>query len=367
MLYKKLLPIVFFCCYSYCLLADGIAVDTAIYSQTFCSNQLVIINDHVYSPFNPEGLEVIPGGGFNGADSIFLVKLAFKAPAERNFNTTICEGDTIFVNNRAYHLGHYKDTEIFENGAVNGCDSIVYVTVEFDSQPFSYLFDTLCEYETLEVNGTVYDKDNNTGLEILKNGAASGCDSLVYVSLHFRQSWVYLGEDRSLVEGDSVCLQLTSRYDAQDIAWTPPPPCGDPSCASFCIEQIAGGLTYTVIFTDIYGCTSTDDVRINVSSNHLVYGPNIFTPGAAAPNDRFFLRADPGVTKVNRLVIFDRWGEPVFEQHDIPNDDSAYDSGWDGTWKNRALENGVYGWWAELESFQGRRFIKTGDVAILKP
>ena len=98
----------------------------------------------------------------------------------------------------------------------------------------------------------------------------------------------------------------------------------------------------------------------------MVYGPNVFGPGQDAPNDRFFLRADRGVTKVVRMVIFDRWGEPVFEQQNVPNDDSAYDSGWDGTRKNKALEPGVYGWWAELENFQGRRFVRTGDVAIVK-
>lgn len=361
---KLLLPIIVCCAFS--AYGSEMVLDTGLYKQTFCSNQIVIINNHIYSPLNPNGIEVIPGGAYDGTDSVFYVNLSFQLPVERYFSTMICEGDTIFINNRAYHTGHFMDTEIFENAASNGCDSIVYVNITFQAQPFSYLTDTLCEYESVIINGNTYDIDNNSGLEILKNASFIGCDSLVYISLYFRQSWVYLGEDRSLVEGDSVCVLVNSRFEPSDIQWTPNVSCLDPFCGSFCIDPITESLKYSVIFTDIYGCTSTDDIQINVSDNHLVYGGNVFSPGQGYPNDRFFLQADRGVVKINKLVVFDRWGEPVFEQTNMPNSYAGYDIGWDGTWKGRALPPDVYGWWAELENFQGRKFIRSGDITLLR-
>ena len=346
--------------------AASMVADTAVYARTFCSNQIVIVNNHLYSPLNPTGIEVIPGGAANGMDSIFLVQLTFNAPVETFFSATICEGDTLYINNSPYHQGHFSDTEIFENGSENGCDSIVHVDINFRVQPFSYLIDTLCMGESIMVNGTEYNRDNNSGLEVIQSAAIAGCDSLVYVRVFFRQPWVDLGEDRSVIQGDTVCITALSRFPAESVVWQPEPICADPLCTSFCTSLLSESQTYQIQFTDVYGCVSTDEIKIAVRDEHQVYGPNIFRPGEAAPNDRFFIRADDGVLFIRQLMVYDRWGEPVFQAHDIPNDDSAYQQGWDGRWHNRDLPAGVYTWWAELENFTGRRFLRSGDVGLAR-
>lgn len=351
-----------------CRLSAMVAAgDTAVYTQTFCSNQIIIINNHVYGPFNPEGLEVIPGGGWNGMDSIFRVVLTFAQAVETDYNVTICEGDSIEINNKIYHQGFYEGTEVFENAASNGCDSIVHIQLSFIPAPFSNLVDTLCADAFVLVNGTRYDMDNRSGLEIIQGGAASGCDSLVYVSLFFREQWVYIGADTVVVQGDSLCIALSARFDPALVEWNPLPPCADPECVEFCTGRLLAPAKYSVIYTDLYGCTSTDEITINIDNNHKVYGPNVFTPRSDRPNNRFFIGADNGVVNIRQLVVFDRWGEIVFRETDIPNSPpAAYNQGWDGTIRGKFAFSDVYGWWAELETYSGERFIRSGDVTLIK-
>lgn len=342
------------------------AGDTAVYSHTYCSHQVVIINGHLYGPFNPTGLEVIPGGATGGMDSIFWVQLQFLEPVEVDYTATLCEGDTLWVNQSAYHNTHYQGQEVVENGAANGCDSIINVLIHFIPSPYYTLSDTLCAGTHLNINGHQYDENNRSGLEILDGASYTGCDSLVYISLFFRQAWVYAGPDRTLVQGDTVCIALQSRYTPESITWTPQPEqCTGALCEMFCTPLLSESQTYRVTLTDNYGCVSTDEVHITVSDRHRVFAPNVFLAGAGAPNDRFFLSADPGVLQVVSLQIFNRWGEPVFEKHQIPLL-SAYSEGWDGAWKGKDAPTGVYLWQAELENFLGKRFTRTGNVTLLR-
>ncbi|TNE62288.1 MAG: hypothetical protein EP344_05185, partial [Bacteroidetes bacterium] len=95
--------------------------------DTFCTNQILLINGHLYGPDNPEGTEVIPGGAYNGADSIIEVRLVFFQPSITVLDQPICDNDTIWVNNVPYHAGFSLGEEVIEGGAANGCDSIIKV------------------------------------------------------------------------------------------------------------------------------------------------------------------------------------------------------------------------------------------------
>ena len=364
---RSLITIFLLCIIACSVAAMSPAGDTAIYARTYCSNQIIIINNHVYGPFQTSGIEIIPGGAANGMDSIFKVQLTFNQPVEFNYNVTICEGDSIKINNSVYHKGFAEGKEIFENAAANGCDSIVFIQLSFTSQPFSNLIDTLCSGESVTINGTRYDFDNRSGLETLDNAAYNGCDSLVYISLFFREQWVYLGPDTAVVEGDSLMIQLSARYGPESVEWSPLPPCTDPECLSFSTMRLTQPLQYSVIYTDTFGCVSRDEVNIQIDRKRRVYGANVFAPNSDEPNNRFFVSADRGVILIRQLVVFDRWGEVVFKAENIPNDSgSAYNMGWDGRTRDRDAPVDVYGWWAELETYSGVRFTETGDVTLVK-
>lgn len=340
--------------------------DTTIFAQTFCTNQIVIINNNIYGSFKPTGIEVIPGGSYTGEDSIILVQLTFLSAVETDLNATLCEGDSIFVNGTAYHRNFYIGTETFENAASNGCDSIVHIQLQFVAPPTALLTDTLCPSDFLVVNGNRYDIERPQGTEILKDAAQYGCDSVVNIQLNFYDSAIALGGNRSAVQGDTICISVTSNVPIEAIAWSPDPACGAFPCLEFCTGLLENSLQIQATATDMFGCVVTDQIQITVRDEHQVYGPNVFTPNGPSPNDRFFLGADRGVALIRRIQIVDRWGAPVFERQNIPLE-SAYDQGWDGREaRGRELQPGVYAWWAELENFRGKRFTRSGSVTLLR-
>jgi gliding motility-associated-like protein len=88
--------------------------------------------------------------------------------------------------------------------------------------------------------------------------------------------------------------------------------------------------------TDTYGCSDSAKVIINVNVPDNVLLPNIITPNGDGKNDVWKLNP-----KINldgsHLVIFNRWGETVYEADNYTND-------WGGTYKSssKKLPDGTY-------------------------
>lgn len=390
--------------------------DTAYIRDTFCSNQLFLIGNQIFDPGNPSGTVLLPGASSNGSDSVIIVQLTFRQPVQVMLHQNLCIEDTLWVNGTAYHAGFYLGQEIVANGAANGCDSIIDVQLSFTSSVFDYqavicegdtvfingtayhtfhkqgeevmpgggtagcdsiirvnlttlplpyfvLKDTLCPDDVLMFNGHRYDRNNRTGLEILEGAATSGCDSLLYLDLAFRDLWVYLGEDREIVKGDTVCIVPQYGLDPQILQWSPGPPCGDPACLTDCI-QLLSNAKFSLKVIDVNGCVLTDEVDIFVTDKNRVFAPNIFSPDAPFPNNRFFLSADNGVSLIRRLLIADRWGEIMYDREDLQPDDP--DSGWDGVWRGKIAQTGAYTFWADLERLDGSQFTKSGVFSLIR-
>jgi len=385
--------------------------------DTFCSNQFVIVNGHLYGPDNPTGTEIIPGGAANGADSIIEVRFVFYQPAMITLNQTICADDTVWVNNVPYHAGFFIGQETIENGAANGCDSIININLKVipskriiqqpicdgdtlfvngspysalrpqgveiipngagggfcDSVitinltvlplPFSEVLDTLCPDSFLLINGRRYDRNNRSGVEILPGAAENGCDSLVNIRLFFRDPWMTLGDDADIGYGDEVCLDPLFSFEPVTLAWSPTLPCTDPACLPIC-EQYFGNAEFELTAIDSNGCVLRDTLRIIVSRKPPVYAPNVFKPDAGWPNNRFFLSAGGGILQIKHLQIANRWGEILFDQAGLSPDSPA--EGWDGQYRGKAAPPGVYVFWAETVLWDGTTEIVSGSFALVR-
>jgi gliding motility-associated-like protein len=132
------------------------------------------------------------------------------------------------------------------------------------------------------------------------------------------------------------------------------------------LYQSVGSFQVMLIGTSANGCKDTSLVQINTDAD--VTFPNVFTPNSdgssggyyninALDNDIFF----PYTTGVEeyKLSIFNRWGELIFETDDIKQ-------GWDGYYKGKLCENGVYIWKADIKLLNGKTFKKNGDVTLLR-
>ena len=85
--------------------------------------------------------------------------------------------------------------------------------------------------------------------------------------------------------------------------------------------------------------------------------PNIFSPNGTGMNDEYYVRGK-GIQLFN-LIIFNRWGQIVFESTDI-------EEGWDGTKNGSPLNQGVFVYKLDVTFYSGETFSQTGNITLIK-
>lgn len=98
-------------------------------------------------------------------------------------------------------------------------------------------------------------------------------------------------------------------------------------------------------------------LAVNVEVSSEIFVPNVFSPNGDGNNDIMFLHGK-GVVEL-QFVIFDRWGERVFETNDI-------NTGWDGTYKGQSMNLGVFVYIAKGKFVNGDEFVKKGNFTLLR-
>ncbi len=125
---------------------------------------------------------------------------------------------------------------------------------------------------------------------------------------------------------------------------------------------------YSVVVTDENGCTTFDEVAINLTADRRIYIPNTFMPGTSL-NDRFMINTGRGVERIEEFVIYDRWGNLVFELPESAKmHPTSVDDGWDGFKdENRTpCEQGVYVYYAEVLFEDGIVIPYRGGVTLVR-
>jgi gliding motility-associated-like protein len=104
-----------------------------------------------------------------------------------------------------------------------------------------------------------------------------------------------------------------------------------------------------------YGCL--DSIKKTVKPPLLVYAPNSFTPNGDGINDAFRFKG-VGI-KLFNLLIYNRWGELVFETDNI-------DKGWDGTYNDLKVPSGVYVYKVRAESYKNIKQKEVSKFNLIK-
>ena len=102
-------------------------------------------------------------------------------------------------------------------------------------------------------------------------------------------------------------------------------------------DGVEGRYDVQLITTSELGCIDTMDHELIVYPEVLIYAPNAFTPDGDEHNQtwRVFME---GIDVYDfELLIFNRWGEVVWESHDL-------EVGWDGTYNGVMMPEGTYTW-----------------------
>jgi len=126
-----------------------------------------------------------------------------------------------------------------------------------------------------------------------------------------------------------------------------------------------GNYLITLIAYSPLGCTDTAYATIQIQEELIFYVPNTFTPDDDNYNQTFQPVFTSGFDPFDyTLLIFNRWGEIVFESHDA-------NVGWDGSYGSNGeiemVQDGTYTWKIEFKTNKNdERKMVVGHVNILK-
>ncbi len=169
--------------------------------------------------------------------------------------------------------------------------------------------------------------------------------------------------DARVALGDSLHLQVLTTLDSADIAsvvWTPA------VCEGCLYVSLlpTHSTTYAVTVTNANGCAASAQLAITVDRRPAVFVPNAFSPNNDGLNDRLVIFSGKQVSHIRSFLIFDRWGEAVFEVYNFPPNDPSY--AWDGKYRGRVLSPAVFVYFAEVVTIDGEVHLMKGDVTLMK-
>lgn len=117
--------------------------------------------------------------------------------------------------------------------------------------------------------------------------------------------------------------------------------------------------TYTVQVTDEFGCVQEFSVTVFVNIiNVAIALPDAFTPNNDGNNDVFEVHNKQDFAKIE-MRVYDRWNNIVHEGFD-------QNHGWDGTYKNKPLNSGMYVYYVFAETLAGQQIKVTSNVSLIR-
>jgi gliding motility-associated-like protein len=178
-------------------------------------------------------------------------------------------------------------------------------------------------------------------------------DSAIYIQV--------VPDTATINEGDIVQLGINAISNGAGnlhYRWTP---VAGLNCTD-CPDPGAGPTrttTYTVEAISDSGCVYYSGATITVNTEHQLYVPNAFSPNADGYNDYWEIYGYKKAWVYCKVQIFDRWGEKIFESHDI-------DFKWDGTYRGTPVVIGVYIYQLTVVFADGYSTSSDGTITLLK-
>ncbi|HMR90957.1 MAG TPA: gliding motility-associated C-terminal domain-containing protein, partial [Chitinophagaceae bacterium] len=121
---------------------------------------------------------------------------------------------------------------------------------------------------------------------------------------------------------------------------------------------------YKVQVTDVWGCRNEGEITVVVVCNDRNFTiPNTFSPNGDGVNEVFYPKGT-GLIRIKSLVIFNRWGEMVFDKKDFAVNDPA--AGWNGMYKGQKASADVYVYRMEIICENNEVIPVQGNITLLR-
>ena len=116
---------------------------------------------------------------------------------------------------------------------------------------------------------------------------------------------------------------------------------------------------YRINLPSFQGCDSI----INLTLDHYqLFTTNVFSPNRAGVNDHFRIYGGADLEEIVELSIYNRWGSQIYQQQNLLTN---LQRGWDGRYRGRIVETGVYVYQATIRMDDGIERTRSGSVLVL--
>ena len=343
-------------CNSYTWPVNGITyVETGTYSYTLSSSNgcdsVILLELEIYAnyqrvdtvkvceeylwpvngkSYTTSGLYHVDYNNQFGCDSNFTL---FLTVHNRNFEKQIvksCQSFKWFVTGL-----NYQTSGIYEAKFINkyGCDSTILLDLTIYPEYFLEEQVRVCDEYFWPVNGRKY---TQSGIYKSHNATKEGCDSIYILNLSV---------DKSFIIYDTI--QAIESY-----TW---PVNGE-------VYNESG--TYKLNFQTEEGCDSLHILILEIKLRGDIFVPNVFSPNGDGVNDHFTIYSSPEIRIIDRLRLYNRWGELMFDRSKFePNVDH---NGWGGNFKEQPVAPGVFIYVVEWTDLKNDRHVKSGDATLVR-
>lgn len=122
-----------------------------------------------------------------------------------------------------------------------------------------------------------------------------------------------------------------------------------------------GEYQITLITENAHGCKDVSTGKIEIKPEFAFFIPNAFTPNGDNKNETFIPKGFGYKEDSFRMLIFNRWGEMIFESRSMEHH-------WNGTvnGSNEPAQNEVYLYKIQVEDIFGKKHEYTGHVSLIK-
>jgi len=292
-----------------------------------------------------------------GCDSIITTVLSVTASLTGSQNPILCNGNSFTLHGATSvnTAGVYTDTVT----STGGCDSIITTTVVVKPNSASNPTPIICSNTAYTLpDGS---QTNISGTYIDTVNSFNGCDSIITTTLIVKPS---------LTASVSPGVSITPGSNATLIGgggasynWLPATGLNTTTNDSV-IASPTQTIQYCVEVTAANGCKDTACVTVTVELpcpiNENLQIPNAFSPNNDNVNDAFCLQGWDVCLENFSIVIFDRWGEKVFESKD-PN------FCWDGKFRNIIMDAQVFVYYIKARfTTLDKPIIKKGNISLIR-
>ncbi len=265
------------------------------------------------------------------------------------------------------------------SGANGACADTAQITITVTPSPTTTLFPTdtaICFGNSTSITASGASSyfwtpstglSSTSGTSVIANptttttytviGTSNGCQDTTSQTISVNPiPTVGLTNDLTIIEGASTVLTANG---GGTYNWSPTSALSCNTCANPTANPLSS-TTYCVEVTN-NGCVSSDCVTITVEIQcGELFVPNVFSPNGDGKNDVLDVKFNPDCVTDFNMLIFDRWGEKVFESNDI-------NLSWDGRYKGNALDDATFVYYLKISLLNYDTTVsKKGNVSIVK-